>query len=153
VGELWIAFCYGWLPVAAGYYLQVGEIVPVIHWLAVPIGLTIFNVVLLNEFLDFGADSAAAKRNLVVRLGQQRASRLYGLAGIGSWVGVLLSATQGVPTSRLWFYLPVLVISVMLVILVMRGRWKTWATLSKLCAANLLVNLGTTATYIIAFMS
>jgi 1,4-dihydroxy-2-naphthoate octaprenyltransferase len=153
VGELWIAFCYGWLPVAAGYYLQVGEIAPVIHWMAVPIGCTIFNVVLLNEFLDFAPDSAAGKRNLVVRLGQQRASRLYGVAGVGSWVGMFLSATQGVPTNRLWFYLPVLVVSAVLVVLVMRERWRTRATLGKLCAANLLVNLGTTATYIIAFMS
>ena len=153
VGELWIAFCYGWLPVAAGFYLQVGEIAPVINWLAVPIGFTIFNVVLLNEFLDFAADSAAGKRNLVVRLGQNRASLLYGFAGVGSWVGMFFSIIQGVPISRLWFYLPFLALSAVLVALVMGGRWKDRATLSRLCAANLLVNLGTTATYILAFLS
>ena len=44
LGELWIAFCYGWLPVAVSYYIQVGRIAPLVHWMAVPIGLTILNV-------------------------------------------------------------------------------------------------------------
>jgi 1,4-dihydroxy-2-naphthoate octaprenyltransferase len=67
-GELWIAFCYGWLPIAVAYYLQVGDIAPVIHWLAIPVGLTILNVILLNEFPDHTADSQAGKANLGVRL-------------------------------------------------------------------------------------
>ncbi len=151
LGELWIAFCYGWLPVAVGYYLQVGEIAPLVHWLAVPIGLTIFNVILLNEFPDYPADSEAGKANLAVRLGRERASLLYGLISLGSWVAMLLSLGHGVPTRALWFYLPILALSLTLVVLVMRGHWRDRATLEKLCGANLGVNLGTTAVYIIAF--
>jgi 1,4-dihydroxy-2-naphthoate octaprenyltransferase len=152
LGELWIAFCYGWLPVAVGYYLQVGDIAPLVHWLAVPIGLTIFNVILLNEFPDYPADSATGKANLTVRLGRERASILYGLTNLGSWVAMLLSLGQGVPTPALWFYLPILALSLTLVVLVMRGRWRDRATLEKLCGANLAVNLGTTAAYILAFL-
>jgi 1,4-dihydroxy-2-naphthoate octaprenyltransferase len=151
-GELWIAFCYGWLPVAVGYYLQVGEIATLVHWLAVPIGLTIFNVILLNEFPDYSADLEAGKANLTVRLGPERASFIYGLASLGSWVAMLFSLGRGVPTRALWFYLPVLVVSLILVVLVMRGRWRDRATLEKLCGANLVVNLGTTAAYILAFL-
>lgn len=151
-GELWIAFCYGWLPVAVGYYLQVGKIAPLVHWLAVPIGLTIFNVILLNEFPDYRADLAAGKANLTVRLGRERASQLYGLASLGSWVAMLLSLGHGVPLRALWFYLPVLALSLILVVLVMRGRWRDRAALERLCAANLMVNLGTTAAYILAFL-
>jgi 1,4-dihydroxy-2-naphthoate octaprenyltransferase len=151
LGELWIAFCYGWLPVAVGYYLQVGEVAPLVHWLAVPIGLTIFNVILFNEFPDYPADSAAGKTNLVVRLGRERASFLYGLTSLGSWVAMLLSLDHGVPTPALWFYLPILALSLTLVVLVMRGRWRDRRTLEKLCGANLGVNLGTTAAYILAF--
>lgn len=150
-GELWIAFCYGWLPVAVGYYLQVGKIAPLIHWLAAPIGLTIFNVILLNEFPDYPADLTAGKANMVVRLGRERASRLYGLTSLGSWVAMMLSLGHGVPTRALWFYLPILILSLILVVLVMRGRWRDRATLERLCAANLAVNLGTTAAYILAF--
>jgi 1,4-dihydroxy-2-naphthoate octaprenyltransferase len=151
VGELWIAFCYGWLPVAVGYYLQMGEIAPLVHWLAVPIGLTIFNVILLNEFPDYPADLATGKANLAVRLGRERAALLYGLTSLGSWVAMLLSLDRGVPARALWFYLPILVLSLILVVLVMRGRWRDRATLEKLCGANLVVNLGTTAAYIMAF--
>jgi 1,4-dihydroxy-2-naphthoate octaprenyltransferase len=71
-GELWIAFCYGWLTVATDFYLQMGSIVPLVTLVALPIALTIFNVILLNEFLDYWADRAAAKTNLVVRLGGNR---------------------------------------------------------------------------------
>jgi 1,4-dihydroxy-2-naphthoate octaprenyltransferase len=150
-GELWIAFCYGWLPVAVGYYLQVGQIAPVAHWLAAPIGLTIFNVILLNEFPDYPADLEAGKANLTVRLGREWASRLYGLASLGSWVGMLLSLGHGVPRRALWFYLPILILSLALVVLVLHGHWRDRAALEKLCAANLGVNLGTTAAYILAF--
>jgi 1,4-dihydroxy-2-naphthoate octaprenyltransferase len=84
LGELWIAFCYGWLPVAVGYYLQVGTIAPLIHWLAVPIGLTICNVILLNEFPDYLADRATGKANLVARLGREQGAHLYALISLGA---------------------------------------------------------------------
>jgi 1,4-dihydroxy-2-naphthoate octaprenyltransferase len=151
-GELWIAFCYGWLPVAVGYYLQVGEIAPLVRWLAIPIGLTIFNVILLNEFPDYPADLEAGKANITARLGPERASLLYGLTSLGSWVAMLFSVGHGVPTRALWFYLPILALSLILIVLVMRGRWQDRTTLEKLCGANLMVNLGTTASYILAFL-
>jgi 1,4-dihydroxy-2-naphthoate octaprenyltransferase len=153
VGELWIAFCYGWLPVAAGYYLQVGKIAPLVHWLAIPIGLTIFNVILLNEFPDYPADVAAGKKNLTARLGCKRAAWLYSIASAGSWVGVGLSLASGVPLRALWVYVPVLALSLALTVLVVRGRWQDREMLEKLCGLNIAVNLGTTAMYIFAFVS
>jgi 1,4-dihydroxy-2-naphthoate octaprenyltransferase len=153
VGELWIAFCYGWLPVAVGYYLQSNEITPLVHWLSIPIGLTIFNVILLNEFPDYPADKAAEKRNLAVRLGRERASVLYALTSLGSWVGVWLSVRRGVPLRALWYYLPVLVVSLVLVGLIVRGRWGDRGLLEVLCGLNLAVNLGTTAVYILVFVT
>ena len=151
-GELWIAFCYGWLPVAVGYYLQTGAIVSLVHWLAVRIGLTIFNVILLNEFPDYPADVAAGKANLAARVGRERASYIHALTSLGSWAAMWLSLEHGVPTRALWFYLPVLALSLILVTCVVRGSWRDRAVLEKLCAANLMVNLGTTAAYIVAFL-
>jgi 1,4-dihydroxy-2-naphthoate octaprenyltransferase len=153
VGELWIAFCYGWLPVAVGYYLQTAEITSLAHWLSVPIGLTIFNVILLNEFPDYPADAAAGKKNLVVRLGQDRGAVLYAIVAFGSWISMGLSLGAGVPIRTLWFYLPILALSAALVVLVLRGRWGQRATLEILCGLNLAVNLGTTAAYILAFLT
>ncbi len=149
-GEVWIAFCYGWLPVAVSYYLQVGTIDRLIHWLAVPIGLTIFNVILLNEYPDYEADLAANKRNLLARLGRERAAVLYAIVHLAA-VGVVgVSLTQGVPLQALWFCLPILLLSVVLVTLVMRGRWRDPLALERLCGANLVVNLGTTAAFILS---
>lgn len=153
IGELWIAFCYGWLPIAVGYYLQAGEIAPIVHWLAIPVGLTILNVILLNEFPDYRADSKSGKANLVVRLGRHKASLLYGLLSAGSWVATFFSVRRGAPTRAIWFYLPVLSLSLILVVLVVRERWRDRQTLEKLCGANILVNLGTTAVYVLAFVS
>ena len=152
IGELWIAFCYGWLPIAVGYYLQVGEIAPLVHWLAIPVGLTILNVILLNEYPDFHADSQTGKTNLVVRLGRHKASLLYTLASAASWLATFFSVHRGVPARALWFYVPVLFLSLILVVLVLRGRWQDRQTLEKLCGANILVNLGTTTAYILAFV-
>ncbi len=151
-GEIWIAFCYGWLPVAVGYYLQTGTITPIIHWTAIPIGLTIFNVILLNEFPDYQADLEAGKNNLVVRLGPDRASFIYSLLSVGSSTAMLFSLSQGVPSQAFWFYLPMMLLSTALIISMMRGRWRNGAVLEKLCAANLVMNLGTTAAYILAFV-
>ena len=153
MGELWIAFCYGWLPVAVGYYLQTGQLAALVHWLSLPIGLSIFNVILLNEFPDYQADLSADKHNLTVRLGRENASKIYGLVSLASWIATLLALFGGVPAWTLWAYLPVFVLSAILVLLVLRGRWQDRQVLEKLCAANLLVNLGTTAVYIIAFVS
>ncbi len=153
VGELWILFCYGWLPVAVGCYLQLGVVPPVIHWLALPIGLTIFNVILLNEFPDYPADSATGKANLTVRLGRERAAVLYALVGVGSCVAVALSLAHGAPAATLGPYLPVGVLALALAALVAVGRWRDRAALERLCGANLLVNLGTTAAYILAYVA
>jgi len=151
-GELWIAFCYGWLPVAVGYYLQAGAIAPLVHRLAIPIGLTIFNVILVNEFPDYEADRATGKRNLAVRLGRDRASGLYAVTSVASWAAMALSLVHGVPTRALWFYLPIVALSLVVVVSMLRRQWQNRATLEKLCAANLVVNLGTTAAYILAFV-
>jgi 1,4-dihydroxy-2-naphthoate octaprenyltransferase len=152
LGELWIAFCYGWLPVATSCYLQMGSFPSLVAYVSIPIGLTIFNVILLNEFPDYPADKAAGKRNLSVRLGLEVAAYLYGLASVGSWFTFLFSLSRGVPLQSLWAYVPVMLVSVVLVVMLVRGRWRDPAALEKLCGGTLVVNLGTTGAYILAFL-
>jgi 1,4-dihydroxy-2-naphthoate octaprenyltransferase len=152
VGELWIAFCYGWLPVATAFYLQTGYLASTINWLALPVGLTIFNVILLNELPDYDADLEAGKTNVAVRLGLKQAAALYVCVGVAGWIAVFLSLLNGVPVQGLWFYLPTFAVSIFVVAFMIRGRWKNRLALQKLCGANLLVNLGTTAAYIAAFL-
>jgi 1,4-dihydroxy-2-naphthoate octaprenyltransferase len=77
LGEILIGFCYGWLSIAAGFFLFTGFFSPQILLLSVPVGLSIFNVILINEFPDEEADRAIGKRNLVVRFGKERMGDLY----------------------------------------------------------------------------
>ena len=151
-GELWIAFCYGWLPVAVGCYLQVGSVHPAAHWMSVPIGLSIFNVILLNEFPDYPADLSAGKANLTVRLGPEKAARLYVLVSVAVWLSFLLSLGHAMPLRAWWYAAPILVLSLILVGSMLRGLWRDRIALERLCAANLLVNLGITSVYILALM-
>jgi 1,4-dihydroxy-2-naphthoate octaprenyltransferase len=151
-GELWIAFCYGWLPVAVGCYLQTGLVPDVVHWVALPIGLSIFNVILLNEFPDHAADLASGKTNLAVRLGLERSARLYALVSVGTWIAFLASLTGGVPKVVLLPAAPVALLSCRVTGAVLAGRWRDRRALERLCAANLAINLGVTASYIPAFV-
>ena len=151
-GEIWIAFCYGWLPIAASYYLQTGSISPLVHWLALPVGLSIFNVILLNEFPDYGADQTAGKKNMMVRFGPKKASHLYAYIGSGGWIFFIVSLYHGVPKQAIWFYVPVFFASFFLVVMVASGRWQDRFVLERLCGVNILVNLGTTAAYVLGFV-
>lgn len=152
VGELWIAFCYGWLPVAVAFYLPTGRIDPLVHWVSIPIAATIFNVILLNEYPDYVADQATAKRNLLVRLGLERGARVYAAAHAIGWLGMAASVVAGVPSQALLFYAPVFLISAGLVAATLRGVYHDPRRLEVACGLNIAVNLGTTLAYILGFL-
>jgi 1,4-dihydroxy-2-naphthoate octaprenyltransferase len=153
VGELWIAFCYGWLPVAVGYYLQTGTISFMVHLVAIPIGLSIFNVILLNEYPDYHADTLTGKRNMVARLGKEKATYVYTVVAIGSWITALVTLIYGVPYTMLIVYVPIVMISFFIVFKMIHRLWSDFNILERLMGMNLLVNIGTTASFIIAFLS
>jgi 1,4-dihydroxy-2-naphthoate polyprenyltransferase len=73
-----IAVALGWLIVVVGAdYVQRGSFswAPVAAGLGY--GLLVANLLFINQFPDLKADAAAGKKNLVVRLGPQRARWLY----------------------------------------------------------------------------
>jgi 1,4-dihydroxy-2-naphthoate octaprenyltransferase len=152
VGELWIAFCYGWLPVAVGYYLQTGTISLMVHLIAIPIGLSIFNVILLNEYPDYHADKLTGKKNMVARLGKEKATYLYTIIAIGSWITALFTLIFGVPYTMLILYVPIVLISLFVIFKLAQRLWRDLNILERLMGMNLIVNIGTTASFIIAFL-
>ena len=77
LGELAVAICYGPLICTGTYLVQRGEITSPVAWLSVPLGLFIAAFLLINEFPDYSADRASGKKTLVVRLGRQKASRVF----------------------------------------------------------------------------
>jgi 1,4-dihydroxy-2-naphthoate octaprenyltransferase len=151
-GEIWIAFCYGWLPVAVAYYLPVGQFDPLVHWVSIPIAATIFTVILLNEYPDYEADRATGKRNLPVRLGLERSARLFASAHVLGWLGMIGSIMAGVPVRTLLFYAPIFLLSAGLAVAVLRGVYRHPRRLEAACGLNIAVNLGTTLAYILGFL-
>jgi 1,4-dihydroxy-2-naphthoate octaprenyltransferase len=95
-GEMVIGLCYGPFMVLGSYYIQIQKIDYVPIFASVISGLSIFCLAVLNEIPDYYQDMLVGKRNLVVRLGKQRAIVLLrlGLAVVFTILalGVVLKA-------------------------------------------------------------
>jgi 1,4-dihydroxy-2-naphthoate octaprenyltransferase len=152
VGEILIGICYGWLTVNTGYYLQTGTFGLIPTLVSIPIGISIFLVILINEFPDYTSDRASGKNNLVVRLGRDRAARLYaGLAAL-CFLSIVLGVLAGIP--RLMAVLSIIPLGLIVRnLLALRKRgYREGRTLERICSRTLLLNLGTTALYILVFV-
>ncbi len=143
IGETFIAIAYGWLPVAVGYYLHTGswDIGPILIY-GTPIAISIFMVILINEFPDYPADKMVGKKNLVVRLGRERAAVLYIVAGILFLASILIPMLMGY---RAFLYtIPAGILALLNIVDMARGRWKDRNYLEQLCARTIILNTGTT---------
>jgi 1,4-dihydroxy-2-naphthoate octaprenyltransferase len=146
LGEIFVGFSYGWLPIATGFYLLAGFFSPQAFLLSIPVGLSIFNVILINEFPDEEADRAIGKRNLVVRFGKEKMTDLYMgssiLIGL-SFVKVLLIFGQ----TPLWL-LAISGIPLFLILwnllMVWREAYRESKSLELLCRNTLFINLSIT---------
>jgi 1,4-dihydroxy-2-naphthoate octaprenyltransferase len=149
IGELLIAFCYGWLPVAAAFYLQAGTINPIVHWISIPIACSIFNVILINEFPDYPADLIEGKKNLVIRIGKNTSAFLYITMTAIAWIAFCLAVSQGLPDVTFLFYLPVFLIGLILVVLISKKHYLNRNRLELICGFTIVVNLGSSLSYIL----
>lgn len=152
VGEILIGFCYGWLTVASSYYIQTQKMSSMVHWISLPIALSIFNVILINEFPDYSADKEFGKKNLVVRFGKERMSKLYAGINIGAWISYFFSIKAGVPFNSLLLFSPVFILSIITTLQVFRGDYRDRKKLEEICAKTLIFNVGTTVSLIIAIL-
>jgi 1,4-dihydroxy-2-naphthoate polyprenyltransferase len=149
-GEILIGFCYGWLPVAVAFYIQAGKINDIVHWISIPVACTIFNVILINEFPDYPADSLAGKTTMTVRLGKEKASVIYILV---TFIGILffvLSTSQGIAKTGLLYYIPIFIISLILSVMMYMKKYQNRKLLEIMCALTIVTNLGTCLVYILA---
>jgi 1,4-dihydroxy-2-naphthoate octaprenyltransferase len=74
LGELDVALCYGPLIALSAYLIQTHRLSWEVLWLSLPLGIMIAAFLWTDEFPDFHADRATGKRNMVVRLGRERAA-------------------------------------------------------------------------------
>lgn len=152
IGELIIGFCFGWLPVATAFYLQTGSLHSLILWLSIPIGCTIFNVILLNEFPDYNGDRQAGKKNLVVRLGLDSAAQIYGIVTGLAWTFLMTGLFFGVPRCLAILATPLYLLGGKIYLNLRRGAYRDKYKLKRLCGLNLAINLGTTALMILCIV-
>ena len=146
LGEILIGFCYGWLPIATGFFLFTGFFSPQVLLLSIPVGLSIFNVILINEFPDEESDRAVGKKNLVVRFGKERMGDLY--IGLSILAGFsFIKMIWGLGHTPFWLLflsaVPPLLILWNLV-QVWRENYHHTRKLELLCRNTLLVNLSMT---------
>ena len=77
LGELFVFLFFGVVAVVGSYYVQTEDL----HWtafaLSVPVGLLVSAILVVNNVRDIETDRRAGKRTLAVRLGRERARRLF----------------------------------------------------------------------------
>ncbi len=78
-GELVIGLSYGPFMLLGSYYIQTQRIDFVPFFVSIICGLSVFCLAVLNEIPDYYQDMLVGKKNLVVRLGKQRALLLLKL--------------------------------------------------------------------------
>jgi 1,4-dihydroxy-2-naphthoate octaprenyltransferase len=149
IGEVIIGFAYGWLPIAAAFYLQTGRLIPLVHWMSLPVALAIFNVILINEFPDYPADLRRGKKTLTVRLGKKTASFIYAAASLGGVALSSLAVPAGLSPHSIFLLLPVAVLSVLVTMGMLTGKYSDRAILEKMCGLTIAVNW----LYVIAYMA
>jgi 1,4-dihydroxy-2-naphthoate octaprenyltransferase len=83
VGELSSGLGLGILPILMFYFVQTGGYSAEAAVAAIPAGMLVFNIHLLNEFPDVEADKTGGDKTLPIILGRPKAAWLY-LAGSGA---------------------------------------------------------------------
>jgi 1,4-dihydroxy-2-naphthoate octaprenyltransferase len=88
-GEIAIFFAFGPLVTLGTAYAMTDKLSWAAFTAGVPQGFFIAAVIWINQFPDYDADLAAGKRNLVVRLGPQRARYIYAFVMLTAFFSVL----------------------------------------------------------------
>jgi 1,4-dihydroxy-2-naphthoate octaprenyltransferase len=77
LGELFVFGFFGVVAVTGSYYVQTEELTWLAFALSLPVGLLAAAILVVNNVRDLETDRRAGKRTLAVRLGRDRARRLF----------------------------------------------------------------------------
>jgi 1,4-dihydroxy-2-naphthoate polyprenyltransferase len=152
IGEILIAYSFGWLSVNAGFYLQASRFNILGTWISLPVACSVANIILINEYPDYPADKQTFKQNILVRMGKEKGAVLYaGLAVLGAG-SFFLALTKGFPRPAAVFYFPAFIISLILAYQMLRGYYNDRKNLERMCGLTILVNLGTSLSCILGLL-
>jgi 1,4-dihydroxy-2-naphthoate octaprenyltransferase len=77
LGDLFVFIFFGLVAVCGSYYVQAGTISWLAVWSAVPVGVLVVNILVVNNLRDIDTDRAAGKKTLAVRLGSRGVQSEY----------------------------------------------------------------------------
>jgi 1,4-dihydroxy-2-naphthoate octaprenyltransferase len=98
LGELFVFLFFGVVAVTGSYYVQTEELNWLVLGLSVPVGLLAAAILVVNNIRDLETDRRAGKRTLAVRLGRDRARRLFvAMVTVPYAIVILLAAVDGRP--------------------------------------------------------
>ncbi len=83
---------------------------------------------------------------------KRKGTALYCLTSILSWFSMYASLSAGIPRKALYIYLPVMVMSAGISLMMAGKRYENPFVLEILCGLNIAVHLGTVAAYFLAFL-
>jgi 1,4-dihydroxy-2-naphthoate octaprenyltransferase len=86
---------FGLVAVCGTYYVQAGRVSALAVWTAVPMGLLITAILVVNNLRDIETDRTAGKRTLAVRLGAGGARAEYLLCLLGAYAAPALMWLAG----------------------------------------------------------
>ena len=109
LGDLFVFIFFGLASVAGTYYVQAGSVSAAAWWMAIPPGLIITAILVVNNLRDLENDRKAGKHTLAVLLGERGARLEYLLCLVVAYLILPLAAWLGlVPWLALlaWLSLP-----------------------------------------------
>jgi 1,4-dihydroxy-2-naphthoate polyprenyltransferase len=86
MGELFVFLFFGLVAVNGAYYVQLERLDWLPFWLSLSIGFLATAILAVNNVRDLDTDRRAGKLTLAVRLGRERARRLYAGLVVGAFV-------------------------------------------------------------------
>jgi 1,4-dihydroxy-2-naphthoate polyprenyltransferase len=114
LGEVFVFLFFGLVAVAGSAFAQLQSWPWEAFALAVPVGMLVTAILVVNNIRDMDTDRVAGKRTLAVRLGRDRARAEYALLMFGAFA-VLVPAVAAEwadrgSASALWWLLPVVLV-------------------------------------------
>lgn len=77
LGELFVFLFFGLASVVGSYFVQANHLTPLAWWVALPVGLIIVGILVVNNLRDIESDRQAGKNTLVARFGKKFAKAEY----------------------------------------------------------------------------
>lgn len=112
LGDVFVFIFFGVAAVAGTYYVQAASVSVAAWWMAVPIGLIVTAILVVNNLRDIESDRKAGKLTLAVRFGERGTKLEYFLCmGVAYLTLPLLVVLKIVPVGGLlaWLSLPIAV--------------------------------------------